>query len=219
MKNRRIILRSICAILMITLYFCLYAYYQIQPRLPFAKVPETLRKEARTGDILFSEGASFKSDLVRMTNLYKTNNISHTGFLQQRETGLYVTHMSINDGQMVSELIDTFIHRSQVRHFLVMRLQEDFNRIRLSNVLDSLLHLPIGFDNNFDMEDNRYYYCTELILKALHLAGCKTLDEVPYQHVLYPADLAQCKALKIIQLHDEPPTTLSIHLEQSAINH
>lgn len=211
MKKLHLIAGSICALALGTATVGGFMYLTELHTPPPATVPATLRQQLRTGDILFSEGHSLKSNLIRLTGRNEAENeVSHTGFIQRRGETLFVTHMSIDDGRMMSEQLDTFIRRNRVGRLYFTRLHTPFNQERLALVLDSLLSLPMPFDNRFRMEDDTEYYCTELIVKTLHLSGCYTFDShfLHSREVLYPARLMQSNALQQISLKGkQPPST------------
>lgn len=211
MKPCHLIAGSICALALSAAAVGGFVYLTEQHTPPPAIVPTALRQQLRTGDILFSEGHSLKSDLVRLTGRNEAESeVSHTGFIQRRGEALFVTHMSIDDGRMMSEPLNTFIRRNQVSRLYFTRLHTPFDRERLALVLDSLLSLPMPFDNRFRMEDDTEYYCTELIVKTLHLSGCYTFDSLflHSREVLYPARLMQINALQRISLKGEQPPSI-----------
>ena len=142
MKKLHLIAGSICALALGTATVGGFMYLTELHTPPPATVPATLRQQLRTGDILFSEGHSLKSNLARLTGRNEAENeVSHTGFIQRRGETLFVTHMSIDDGRMMSEQLDTFIRRNRVGRLYFTRLHTPFNQERLALVLDSLLSL------------------------------------------------------------------------------
>lgn len=200
MKNiiRYITIGCLCTIY---LYLCglfLFVYCPHQRKYPTEKIHH-IKKEAQTGDIIFTEGDSFKSDIVRFASSSKSN-VSHTGFLQMKENGLYVVHMSIDKNCIVSEPIDSFISYNNVADFYVMRLRNEFDKEKLVQVLDSMLSYRIKFDHHYDMLDNERYYCTELIYKTLLFIDCHDLEDVTYEKILYPIELMKSPKLKAIHI-------------------
>ncbi len=161
------------------------------------KATKSLKVFAQTGDLIFTEGDSFESDVVRLLGTVE-NGVSHIGILQKRADGLYVTHMSYDDGMIMSELIDTFFVRSRVAGFHVRRTKTDFDRERLAVVLDSLLLLGKRFDYTYSMNDGEEYYCTELICEAYRQAGFHELEGIQFKHVLYPVEIMLSPALDTI---------------------
>ena len=94
--------------------------------------------------------------------------------------------MSINDGYMMEESLGDFIRRNQVLHIGIYRLVQVPDSIRLSQILDSLIAIPKIFDYDFDMNDDRELYCTELIINVLN----KINKDIPFRPasdgILYP---------------------------------
>lgn len=207
MKKRHLITGFICILVSGVATTCGFAYLRAHRTVSLATVPEALLQQFRTGDILFSKGHSLKSDWVHLTGRDDTRNgVSHTGFMQRRDGELFVTHMSIDDGRIMSEPLDTFIRRNRVSRLCPTRPRAPFDRKRLTHVLDSLLSLPMPFDNRFRMEDDTEYYCTELIVKALHLSGCHTFDTLflHSREILYPARLMESGALQPLSIRETP---------------
>ncbi len=162
-----------------------------------ASVPEDLSEYLVTGDVIFTEGHSLKSDIVRFGSGHE-NEISHVGFVQKREDGLYVTHMSIDDDKIVSELIDTFMLRNEVQGYVIMRMIPEPCSCRINMVLDSLIMEEIPFDNRYDIMEPSEWYCTELVCRVLDMAGCSLVDDMNDDGILYPSDLMKHEGLKLI---------------------
>lgn len=164
-----------------------------------APVSPVLIEKVRTGDIIFTEGHSLKSDIVRLGGGRDTE-ISHTGFIQTRGDGLYVTHMSIDDDRIMSERIETFMERNVVQSYVIMRMDAD--KGKLGGILDSLVAAEVPFDNSYDIYDPSEYYCTELVCRVLESAGYDVGDVRMVNGVLYPSDLLRLEGLELI--HREP---------------
>lgn len=163
----------------------------------FAVIPEELSSNVRTGDLIFSKGHSFKSDIVRMGGKRKSD-ISHVGFIQVKEDSVYVVHMSIDDDKIMSEPLETFIVRNKVRGYSLRRLMPNIDIDRLDGVLDSLLRSRIAFDNHYNMVDDTEYYCTELICKTLYKIGLTEMADMEFDKILFPTDLMTHKDLEEI---------------------
>ncbi len=151
-----------------------------------ACVTDRLKESIVDGDVIFTEGYSFKSSIVRLGQK-GDSRISHTGFLHVLNGKVYVTHMSIDDDVIMSEPIDAFIQRSSVVSYQIRRWTHPINKERFNKIIDSLLTLKIRFDNEYNMQDDTEYYCTELVCKVLMLSGNKEMDFAESDDgILYP---------------------------------
>lgn len=194
MKQLSIILSGI--LLLGIAGFCCHRYALEKRRLcDVTSLPLT---RVRSGDLIFSEGHSFKSDLVRIAARNYHCNYSHVGFLRRHDTDIHVVHMSIDDGCILEESLGDFVRRNRVRKIGIGRLQQGPDTLRFCQVLDSLLALGKPFDYKFDMEDDMTYYCTELICKTLHMAGVESFAHLQADGVIYPPALLNDETLTLI---------------------
>lgn len=151
-----------------------------------------------TGDLLFSEGHSLKSDLVRIAAAKYRSNYSHVGFLRRTGDRVHVVHMSIDDGCILDETPAEFIRRNRVLNIGVYRIENGTDTVRLCRVLDSLLAIRKPFDYGFDMNEDETYYCTELICKVLKKTGTDIFDGMTYDKILYPPTLLEGPLSEVI---------------------
>lgn len=151
-----------------------------------------------TGDLLFSEGHSLKSDLVRIAAAKYRSNYSHVGFLRRTGDRVHVVHMSIDDGCILDETPAEFIRRNRVLNIGVYRIENGTDTVRLCRVLDSLLAIRKPFDYGFDMNEDETYYCTELIYKVLNKTGTDIFDGMTYDKILYPPTLLEGPLSEVI---------------------
>lgn len=154
--------------------------------------------EVHDGDLIFSEGHSLKSDLVRMAARSYHSDYSHVGFLRHRGAELRVVHMSIDDGCLLEESLEEFIRKNRVRSIGIGRLCREPAPERLNRTLDSLLLTGKAFDFDFDLQDDGAYYCTELIVKALSAAGAPLRTLATQEGILYPPALLNPETSSLI---------------------
>lgn len=197
-KIRKAVLRTAVLLLVAGCAFASRRYAVLRKRL--YEPPPTLCSTIRTGDLLFSEGRSLKSDLVRIASARYRSEFSHVGFLRPRDGEVRVVHMSIDDGYIVEEPLADFIRRNRVPDIGIRRLRDAPDSGRLCRVLDSLLSMRKPFDYDFSLEDEQAYYCTELIVKALEAAGSAGRAEWSAEGgILYPARLDDRRLLTEIE--------------------
>ncbi|WP_274958084.1 YiiX/YebB-like N1pC/P60 family cysteine hydrolase [Millionella massiliensis] len=152
--------------------------------------PATLPlSEIRSGDLLFSTGHSFKSDLVRIASRNYRSDCSHVGIIRRCRSDIRVVHMSIDSGVILEERLDHFIQNNRSLRIDFGRWPDSIDTLRLNQVLDSLLKARIAFDYRFDLNDNSKYYCTELIARTL--GKCTLIHSMPATQdpILYPSAL------------------------------
>lgn len=153
---------------------------------------------ARDGDLIFSAGHSFKSDLVRIAASRYRSDFSHVGFLRHRNGAWSVVHMSIDDGCLLEEPLGAFLRRNRVCSVGIGRLRRAPAPERINRTLDSLLQSGKAFDYDFDLQNDDAYYCTELIIKALSDSGASLRARVSPTGILYPAALLDPETLTLI---------------------
>lgn len=151
-----------------------------------------------TGDLLFSEGHSLKSDLVRIAAVKYRSNYSHVGFLRRTGDRVHVVHISVDDGRILEETLAEFIRRNRILNIGVYRIENGTDTVRLCQFLDSMLNMGKPFDYGFDMDEEETYYCTELICKALKRTGTDVFDAISCDKILYPPMLLDGPISEII---------------------
>lgn len=165
-----------------------YGHYRSQKQelcrtdtLPLARI--------RSGDLIFSAGHSFKSDLVRMAARHYYSAYSHVGIVRRNRSGIQVVHMSIDSGMILEEPLSLFIQNNRSLHVGFGRWRESVDTLQLNHLLDSLLSIRKAFDYRFDLNDDSKYYCTELIIQILRLCDCNITIPIPEERILYPSAL------------------------------
>lgn len=131
-----------------------------------------------TGDVIFTQGVSFKSDVVRAFGGDKTSGLSHCGIIV-RDSTTSVVHMSIDKDMITREPIAEFMQSNQVAGFTVCRVVGGVVDSKLLVELEGLLNSEIAFDNGYNATDDKELYCTELV--------CSIYERL-YQINLYPRE-------------------------------
>ncbi|MFI3263017.1 MAG: YiiX/YebB-like N1pC/P60 family cysteine hydrolase [Rikenellaceae bacterium] len=172
-----------------------------------------------SGDVIFTEGNSFKSDMVRIASgVQAEQNYSHCGFIiveREEDVGeihvsedsaeklekieVYVVHMSIDKGHIVKEPIDSFWSNNKVTSYAICRADGFTQNQSLEIALEELLLMQVKFDNSYDASQNQDLYCTELICYIFDKVG--DLNLYPYDDLkrfIYPENLFETKPLNKI---------------------
>ena len=144
----------------------------------------------QTGDLALIAGDSHKSNVVRFTNDTKSE-YSHIGFVVIEEDGsANIVHMSIDEGCIVWEKLETYIAKSHISGIDFYRLNNDISHSCIYAILDSINNHGKKFDMSFNHEDSEKYYCTELVVEVL-----KELDydiQIPNKNkYIYPSEFAK----------------------------
>ena len=145
----------------------------------------------QTGDIILSVGYSFKSELVKSLEPASAHSTdySHIGMFLRTEDSLSIVHMSIDDNCIKREELNQFIVNNKVLEYDVFRMKKImFCQKKLSLFVDSLLYAGKEFDYTFNIKDDKSFYCTEFVYKALIQAGATGLEEITNNQYLYPND-------------------------------
>ncbi len=175
----------------------------------WATITQEQRAILMSGDVIFTEGNSLKSDMVRMASgVTAEQNFSHCGFIvaeraegteQREDIAIYVVHMSINKGVIVKEPIDSFWSNNKVTSYAICRA-EGFEQSRaLELALEELLLGQVNFDNSYDASQSEELYCTELICYIFERVGGVNL--YPYDDLkrfIYPNNLFETHTLNKI---------------------
>lgn len=156
----------------------------------------------RTGDIVFTVGHSWKSDIVRRHD--KDNNpfrYSHVGFIYEDNGGGYsIVHMSIDSGMILKQPLDIFCETNGVEDIGIYRLNAPYEIPLLRPKIDSILYLKKEFDYSFSMSNNSQYYCTEFIIKTFQDVNNCLFDEFSGIKLVRPAMLSNSSSIYPILL-------------------
>lgn len=197
MTYKRIIIIS-AILLFIALIITIVEYYT-PTSIEFATVSKEEKELLCTGDIIFTEGVSFKSDIVRVLSNKGEHKFSHCGIIISDTTETYVVHMSIDEQKIVKEEINSFCTQNTVNSFCVSRVSGAVIDKRFKDAIDSLLKMEIGFDDSYNADNHAELYCSELIC-MLYEEQCQ-VNMYPFEErtsYIYPNELYGFSNLKKI---------------------
>lgn len=151
------------------------------------RVPDTYAWQ--TGDLFFSSGNSWKSDLVRMFGGGGEHETSHCGFVLRVNGHPMLVHMSTDRGEIVMESVEEYGRLNGASSVRAMRIIQPVDTVALRRNLEGLLSAHKEFDNSFDHSDTTSYYCTELVVREMQRIGCHLFAPFMDESVIYPQSI------------------------------
>lgn len=140
--------------------------------------------ELQTGDVVLRSGKGFISDMFRKFNL-TGSPWSHAGILVKEGQEWQVCHIMGHDDDTQNKLrkepLREFCNSNSNTGFAIYRkpgLNLQASLIR--QYLDSLSEAGLRFDHQFNLQDDQYMYCSELVYKTMVRTG---FDSIPLAHL------------------------------------
>jgi hypothetical protein len=127
--------------------------------------------QIKPGDIILRKGKSFASDFITMM-MNEDLKVSHCGLIVEQDNELAVIHsvsvsLSDNDGIQIQKLAQ-FINYSQPNSHIIVRYNGNDQKInKIINKAWTLLEQKLPFDNDFELNNGRNLYCSELFWEIL----------------------------------------------------
>lgn len=124
----------------------------------------------RDGDLVLRRGISIESFAVVMA---ETNNVySHVGLIIMKGGKPFVIHVepgetSHKDEAVKEEPLASFLDPCRASHFAIYR--SHLGREQLQKVIaqaNEFYYRRCRFDNSYNLKDDNFLYCTELVLKS-----------------------------------------------------
>lgn len=131
--------------------------------------------ELRTGDIVVRSGKGFISEMFRKFNL-SGDSWSHAGILVKENHEMMVYHImgdaqELNNG-IRKEPLSSFCNSRLNTGYAVYRYNLTSEKeIMIRHHLGYLAGTGVRFDHHFNLSDDVYMYCTELVYKTMLRAG------------------------------------------------
>ena len=132
----------------------------------------------RSGDLVFRVGTGWRAVAVR---LLSRNSLSHVGIAVIEKDGVHIVHAESpgedGPGGVVDQTLAAFVSAANSQGVVAYR-RTDVSTVISKRVADAALafsreHIP--FDDHFDLDDPKAFYCTELVLRASSAAGAPIL--------------------------------------------
>lgn len=155
----------------------------------------------KSGDIIFIEGTSFRSSVVRFLEFGHTD-YSHVGLIFLQDGTPFVIHADPKRGRVIKERWDEFLSADRADGAAVFRVigGSDSIALRVSQIAKQYLSDAVLFDDEFDLSTYKKLYCTELVWRAYLSVGID-LRAKPYQadrKYLFPSELIDAKVIREI---------------------
>ncbi len=149
----------------------------------------------QTGDVFFSSGTSWKSDVVRIFGNESEYSTSHCGFVMICDGIPMLVHMSTSKNEIVIENVKDYGKINGATSVRAMRIKTAIDTVAFRKNIEQLLAEHKKFDNAFDNVDTEKYYCSELVVRQMHALGVQGLDDFLGEDVVYPQDIEQSNLL------------------------
>lgn len=133
-----------------------------------------------TGDLIFREGLSNRSRMVRL--LDSETSLTHVGLIDKRDGATLVVHIEPGGFEGVStvrrEKLETFLEPHRADAFEVVHVVHADATLGERAVAEALEFQARGvvFDHDAKLSTEHEMYCTELVWKAYRHAGLDLID-------------------------------------------
>lgn len=156
--------------------------------------------DLRNGDLIFREGPSFNSKVVRTLS---DNQFSHVGMVYKHKGKWMVVHAVPDESEthetdyVKCESIESFLDPSKAKSSKFMRIKcSDCIALNAVKYAINKAKNKTLFDNDYDLGDTTRLYCTELVWQAYKHEGinlCPKFKKVTIlgktRYVIFPVDL------------------------------
>jgi hypothetical protein len=136
--------------------------------------------ELHSGDMVLRSGKGFISDMFRKFN-QSGAPWSHAGILIWENSEWQVYHIMGDAGDSLSRIrkepLRSFCNSHSNNGYAIYRNSGIVqNETVIKSYLDSLSDIAVRFDHHFNLKDDGFMYCTELVYKTMLRAG---FDNIP----------------------------------------
>ena len=148
----------------------------------------------QTGMVFFSVGDSWESAAVRsLTGLFNLamsdSTPSHCGMVVMDENGPMLVHASTTAKHVVKESPEEYLRNNGSYCLYVVPQPFALDTLKLRADIDSLLSILAPFDFEFNHDDGKALYCSELVITLHELSGCNSLSSLREKSWIYPHDI------------------------------
>lgn len=197
-KKRRLILFSVGVIALFFLAIILWVCFVSWTR-PAYVMPDT--SSWQTGDIFFSVGDSWESVAVRSISGAKNFEVSdstpsHCGIVIRDGCGVKLVHASTVAKRIVAETPEEFQKNNGSYCLYVIRVNQKPDSIAVRETADSLITNRIPFDFDFNHNDSKSLYCTEMVITIFERNGDSRFSPLREQSYVYPENILKISAAR-----------------------
>ena len=166
---------------------CTAILYRPKPSLPDTSYWQT-------GMVFFSVGDSWESAAVRsissIFNLAVSDSTpSHCGMVIMGNSGPLLVHASTTAKHIVIETPEEYIRKNGSYCLYVKSHPLAQDTLKLKADIDSMIKIPVPFDFEFNHEDSKALYCSELVITLHELNSCTSLSSLREKNWIYPQDI------------------------------
>lgn len=129
--------------------------------------PRTYKKynAIRSGDLIFQRSDDLISRLILA--LRPNSSYSHVGIISKEPRGDFVIDAVPTDGVRKIPLVEFLGEGSRSTVYRIRDVDKQLGKVIIINANE---HLGKPFDNKFLMSDDHSLYCTELVIKSIHIS-------------------------------------------------
>jgi hypothetical protein len=152
----------------------------------------------RTGDLIFMNGNSFRSKLVRFLQGYSTD-YSHVGLIVIDDGIPFIVNADPAEGRVVKVRWDAAVNPNDISGAAIFRVSHaDPSCIGKACATAQAYALEsISFDRDFDLRTSDRMFCTELVWRSYRSGGIDLCEGAESKHpYLFPADLLRSSKLQ-----------------------
>lgn len=122
---------------------------------------------------LVCRGTTNKQNFIAENFNISNREITHIGIGLYEKDSLNIYNISIdkkiNNSSLIIETLKDFISINDIFHIEIWEINANKeNKIKLKSILNRYIEKEIGFDHNFDLNDNENLYCSEFVAKILN---------------------------------------------------
>lgn len=190
-KKRRLFLISGITLALLLLAIIIWISLVILLR-PSYRIPDT--SDWQTGDIFFSVGDSWESVAVRSLSGAKIFEVSdstpsHCGIIIRNADGVKLVHASTVTKKIVAETPEEYLINNGSYCLYARRSHQALDSTAVLHTVDSLVANGVPFDFDFNHNDSKSLYCTEMVITVFERNGVSRFSTLRGQSYIYPKDI------------------------------
>lgn len=127
----------------------------------------------KEGDFILRRGFGFFSDYISKKLNDSSIDVTHAGIIVKKNDSLFVIHSLSSDVTMIDGMqiqpLQEFLNYSFPNKIIITRLKNSDSTTgkEISKLAQKYLALHIPFDHHGNFDDDKQFYCTEMIWKIL----------------------------------------------------
>lgn len=190
-RNRRlfVIVGGVFAIFLLAIITWVSVVFMSRPTY---FMPDT--SDWQTGDIFFSVGDSWESVAVRAISGAKSFEVSdstpsHCGIIVRDGDNVKLIHASTTAKKVVAETPREYLINNGSYCLYARKAHPTPDSVAIRQTVDSLIEGNVPFDFEFNHNDPRSLYCTEMVITVFERNGTTLFSQLRKQSYIYPEDI------------------------------